>query len=174
VRSPAALAILALGGCVSHPLPAIEGVRFDPIRFFYAPTEGSGTLYKLIGRPVRVEVTSISEGTLDELRVVQSIREGNRPERQRVWTIRRVGDDKYAATLTDAVGPVSVTVDGGRALIRYRVRGGFTVAQQLALQDGLVVCNRLSVRKLGIRIAWLDETIRRVPLGRATPANCSA
>ncbi len=172
MRRSTALLALALTGCAGHELPATQGVRFDPIRFFYAPTEGTGTLHKLIGRPVPVHVTSTSEGNLNALRVEQTIREGDKPPRRRTWTIRRIGDGDYSATLTDAVGPVSVQVEGGRAFINYRMRGGLTVHQQLALQDGLVVCNRLSVRKLGIRVAWLNETIRRIPLGRSTAANC--
>ena len=172
MRRSAALLALALGGCAGHAISALQDVRFDPIRFFHAPTEGTGTLHRLAGPPVPIQVSSISEGDLNELRVVQTIREGSKPPRQRLWTIRRVGDGDYAATLTDAVGPVSVKVDGGSAFIRYRMRGGFTVHQQLALQPGLVVCNRLTVRKLGIRVAWLNETIRRMPLGSATPANC--
>ena len=162
----------ALTGCATPQLPAAEGVSFDPIRFFHAPTMGTGTLHKLIGHPVPIRVASTSEGNLNELRVVQSIHEGDKPARQRIWTIRRIGDADYAATLTDAVGPVTVRVEGGRASIRYRMSEGLTVHQQLALQDGLVVCNRLEVRKLGIRVAWLNETIRRVPLGMATPAGC--
>lgn len=167
-----ALLALALGGCAGHELPATQGVRFDPIRFFSAPTEGSGTLHKLIGPTVPVTVASTSEGNLNELKVVQTIREGSKPARRRVWTIRRIGDDGYVATLTDAVGPVSVRVDGARAFIRYRMHGGLMVHQQLALQKGLVVCNRLAVSKLGIRLAWLNETIRRVPLGMTTASTC--
>jgi len=66
-------------------------------------------------------------------------------------------------------------VDGGRAFIRYRTKSGLDIDQQLALHGRvLVLCNRLSVRKLGVRIAWLNETIRRQPLGRDVPANCPA
>ena len=173
MRAAAAALALRLGGCGAPPLPAIEDVRFDPIRFFYAPAEGMGTLHKLIGDPVPVWVSSTSTCNLNDLRVVQLIREGDKPPRQRVWTIRRVGEGDYAATLTDADGPVRVTVNRGRAFIRYRTRDGLSVDQQLALQPGApVLCNRLTVRKLGIRIAWLNETIRRIPLGSDALANC--
>ena len=42
------------------------------------------------------------------------------------------------------------------------MKKGFMVRQELALQpDGLTVLNRLEVFKLGVRVAWLDETIRK-------------
>jgi hypothetical protein len=175
VKRAAPLLALALGACTTRLLPAPEDVRFDPIRFFHAPAEGRGTLYKLVGAPVPVHVSSTSVGDLDQLSVTQLIREGDKPPRKRIWVIRRVGDGDYAATLTDAVGPVRITVDRGRAFIRYRMKGGLTVDQQLALHGrDPVLCNRLSVRKFGIRIAWLNETIRRQPLGRDVPVNCPA
>ena len=175
MRAVAALLALALCGCAGRvgPLPAADNVRFDPIRYFSAPTEGVGTLHKLVGGSVPIHVRSTGHGNLDRLTLVQSIREGARPARQRSWTIRRVGDGRYAATLTDAVGPVSVTVRGGSAFIHYRMKGGLVVDQQLALQsNSMLVCNRLSVRKFGIRVARVNETIRRLPLGEHAPDPC--
>ena len=169
-RSAAALLPLALAGCVSKPLPARSDVRFDPIRFFYGPTEGRGTLHKLIGSPVEVRVTSVSEGGLNRLKVTQMIQEGGKPARQRVWTIWRLDGDRYTATLTDAAGPIRIEVAGGKARIHYRTKSGLTVDQELALHgDFVAVCNWLTVRKFGVRVAWLNETIRGIPLGGAAP-----
>ena len=160
----AVLLPLALVGCASRPLPAVDNVRFDPIRFFHGPSEGRGTLRKIVGAPVPISVSSESEGDLNLLKVTQVIREGSKPSRQRVWTIKRVGDG-FAATLTDAAGPVRIAVDGGRAFIHYRTKSGLAIDQQLALQDySGVLCNRLTVRKFGVRVAILEETIRRMPL----------
>ena len=175
MRTSAAFLSLALYGCAGHPGPlrAADDIRFDPIRYFSAPTEGVGTLHKLVGRPVPIRVLSTGHGNLDRLTVVQSIREGAKSPRQRTWTIRRVDDGRYAATLTDATGPVSVTVRNGSAFIHYRMKGGLVVDQQLALQtNSMVLCNRLSVRKFGIRVAWVNETIRRLPIGRNAPDPC--
>ena len=42
------------------------------------------------------------------------------------------------------------------------MKGGLEVRQQLALQsDGRTILNRLSVRKFGLEVAYLDETIRK-------------
>jgi hypothetical protein len=56
-----------------------------------------------------------------------------------------------------------VEVAGPRATIRYRMKSGLAVAQQLALQPGgRTLLNRLTVTKFGIRVATLDETIRKL------------
>jgi hypothetical protein len=73
-----------------------------------------------------------------------------------------LGPGHFTGTLTEATGPVDITVSGPRALIRYPMKGGLEVRQQLALQsDGRTVLNRLSVRKFGLEVAHLDETIRK-------------
>lgn len=69
----------------------------------------------------------------------------------------------YSGTLTDAEGPVQFTVAGPRASIRYTMKGGLKVEQQLALQsDGNTILNRLEVHEFGVRVATLSETIRKL------------
>ena len=54
-------------------------------------------------------------------------------------------------------------VHGNRLDLRFRMAGGFAVEQRLYLRpDGRVALNRLTVRKLGIVVAVLDETITKV------------
>lgn len=73
---------------------------------------------------------------------------------------------RFTGTLTDATGPVAVTVSGARATIRYRTPDGITIRQQLALQaDGRTLLNRLDAYKFGLRVATVDETISR-PLAK--------
>ena len=76
--------------------------------------------------------------------------------------MRRVQPGRYVGTLTDADGPVLLTVRGPRALIRYTMRDGMTVRQQLALQaDERTLLNRLDVMRWGVPVARLTETIRK-------------
>jgi hypothetical protein len=160
----AALA-LALTGCgASEPLPAAPGATFDPMAFFAGRTRGEATLDTLIDSPVRVTVESVGRVQGNTLVLDQAIRTGDKAPRMRRWTMWRVGANRFSGTLTDANGPVRGTTAGARAYIRYTMKGGFQVEQELALQgDGRSVVNRLQVKKFGVRVAILEETIRKSP-----------
>ena len=154
----------AVAGCATSPqLPAASGETLDPIAFFDGRSHGEGKLDKLIGETVAVSVDSVGRRSGDTLVLDQSIREGDKEPRTRRWIIRRIAPALYSGSLSEAEGPVSMTIEGPRALIRYRMRdGGLQVEQQLALQpDGRTLLNRLAVHKFGVRVATLRETIRK-------------
>lgn len=144
-------------------LPAERSVSFDPIVFFEGHTHGEGELRKLFAKPVHVTVDSIGRPVGDSLILDQVIREAGKPPSTRRWTIRRVGQNRYSGTLTEAVGPVTAEVLGARAEIKYKMRRGLDVDQQLAAQPGgKSVLNRLTVHKLGVQVATLTETIKKI------------
>lgn len=156
------LAVATCGCAGNAPLPAAQGSAFDPIAFFEGHTHGEGELRKLFHEPVHVSVDSIGRIAGRDLVLDQTIRESGRPARTRRWTIRRVRPNSYTGALTEAVGPVAAKVSGPRATISYSMQHGLTVRQQLAEEkDGTSVLNRLTVSKLGVQIATLNETIRR-------------
>jgi hypothetical protein len=161
---PAAIAALALCGCATDSaLPASSTASFDPVAFFTGRSHGEGTLDTLVDAPVRIRVDSV--GRVDGASVIldQIIRRGEQPARARRWTMRPVAPNRLSGSLTDAVGPVQVTTSGPRAFISYTMKNGFEVEQQLALQsDGRTVLNRLQVTKFGMRVATLNETIRKL------------
>lgn len=165
MRFALAAAALSLAGCAtSTRLPADVQATFDPVAYFTGRSHGDATLRKVLGGAERVTVSSSgrSDGR-GGLILDQTVREGNKAPRQRQWVLRPAGLNHYSGTLTDATGPVDVTVSGPRATIRYRMKGGLDVEQQLALQsDRRTVLNQLRVSKLGIHIAQLDETIRKL------------
>lgn len=143
--------------------PRGSGAAFDPIAFFIGRTHGEGELNKLIGKPVKVSVDSVGRRQGDTLSLVQTIHEGDKPARARRWTMKQIAAGRYTGTLTDAVGPVQVIVTGSRASIRYRTEDGLQVEQQLTLQrDGKPLLNRMRVRKFGLQVATLEETIRKL------------
>jgi hypothetical protein len=75
----------------------------------------------------------------------------------------RAGANCYIGTLTDAAGRFEITVAGPHATIGYRMRGPLDVEQQLALQPGgRALVNRLTVTRFGMRLARLDESIRKL------------
>jgi hypothetical protein len=143
-------------------LPAATGVTLDAMAFFTGQSEGEGTLDTLVKSPVKIAVTSTGKRQGDTLVLDQVIRTGAKPPRMRRWTMWRVAPGRFTGTLTDAAGPVEVRVAGARARIRYTLKKGLNVEQQLALQsDGRTILNRLQVTKFGLRVATLKETIRK-------------
>lgn len=163
---------LALTGCATTPqgyAPAIAPAaspHFDPLAFFTGELEGKGRLKKAFSG---IETTLVeSRGAVENgtLRLVQVVREGNKPARTREWTIRQVGPDRYEGTLTDAASPVTIETRGNRLHIAFTMKGGFPTEQWLTLSpDGSRAHNVLIVRKFGLRVAVLTEDIwRKQPL----------
>ena len=77
--------------------------------------------------------------------------------------MRPVGPNHFTGSLTDAVGPVDVTVAGNRATIRYTMKGGLRVDQLLQLKnDGRTLSNNVVVKKFGLRFARVEGMIRKL------------
>ena len=156
---------LLIGSCNgASVLPADDGATFDPIAFFEGRTRGEGTLHKIVGSDSRVVVQSFGARQKGGgLLLDQRIQRGTNSPSQRRWVMRPVSPGRFTGSLTEAEGPVVGTVAGPRATIRYRTRDGFDIEQHLALQPGgRTLLNQLSVRRFGIRVARLDETIRKL------------
>lgn len=165
-RPIALAAMLVTSACSGpQPLPADPSRTLYPVAFFTGRSHGEGRLDKRIGEDVDITVDSVGRPRKDGgLLLTQRIGEGDKPPRARRWLLRPTARaNVYTGALTDAAGPVRVTVAGPRALIRYRMKNGLEVEQQLALQrDGRTLLNRMKIRKWGIRVATLDETIRKL------------
>jgi hypothetical protein len=158
----AAFLALALTGCTSIRLPAAEQASLDPIAFFTGHSHGTGTLKVVLSGSVPIAVESVGLPEPGGLLLRQTIHEGDKPPRVREWRIRRLAPNRYTGTLTEAEGLVALTTRGPRALIRYRMKDGLAVEQQLALQaDERTILNDLRVSKWGVRVARLRETIRK-------------
>jgi len=160
--------LLALGACV----PSGHLVRqqatsptFDPIAFFAGATEGNGELKIMTKRRQLVMVTGHGIVTPDgEIVLDQDVRRGNAPPSHRTWHLRRVGEGRYAGSLSDATGPVTGEVTGNLLHLAFPMKGGLRAQQWLYLQPGGQVSrNRMVVSKFGVPVASLDETIRRMP-----------
>lgn len=161
VRAALPLAF-ALVACSSPDLPASDN-PLDPVAFFTGVTSGAGTLDPIVGRSSAIRVESRgSRSAAGGLTLIQRISEGAKPPRIRTWIMQPVSPGRYTGTLTDAEGPVEIAVAGPRATVRYRTPSGLRIQQQLALQpDGRTVLNRLEAFKFGVRVAVLEETIRK-------------
>ena len=167
--TPAPLALALLLAAAPTPAPAqreAAATRFDPMTFFTGRTQGTGRL-RIALRPARA-VDVMGEGRVDRdgtLILRQTVEEYGKDPRRREWRIREVAPGRYAGTLTDATGPVTGELVGGRLRLRYPMKGGMRATQVIeAAPDGRSARNRMSVSRLGVVIARLDETIRRIGL----------
>jgi len=164
-----ALVILAgVTGCVPGdrvpPPSASAAPVFDPIAFFAGRTHGTGTLNILFSktRPTDVRGVGVVTGR-GEITLDQDVVQGQGAAKHRTWRLRRVALGRYVGTLTDAAGPVDVDAKGNTLHIAFAMKGGLRAEQRLYLQSGgQVALNRMTVRKLGVVVASLDERIERV------------
>jgi hypothetical protein len=165
---PVWMLLLPIAGCSAAPplaTLAAPSPIFDPLAFFSGHTEGEGRLKIFASRARSVHVHG--DGRVDgdgTLHLVQSVVEGDHPPTSRAWAIRAAGERRYDGTLTDADGPIAGDVRDNRLHLQFRMKHGLRVEQWLYLQPGAQIArNRMTVRKFGVVVATLDETIRRVP-----------
>ena len=158
--------LLGLSACTGSPPPqlAVTAPSFDPIEFFVGHTEGTGRLQVMLSHTRSVHIQSDGHvGQDGSLMLVQHIEQQGKADRTRRWSIRSTGPETYGGELTDAVGPVFAAASGNVLRLHFIAKGGLHIRQWLALEPGgHAVHNHLVVRKLGIRVATLDETIRKL------------
>lgn len=144
--------------------PDASAGTFPVMRFFEGRTEGQGTIKVALGATRTLKVRSRGriepDGTLV---LVQNVEEAGKPGRTRTWRIRETAPNRFAGTLSDASGPVRGQVQGNRLHLAYRIKGGLDADQWLTLgAGGRSAENAMTVRKFGIVVAKVRETIRKV------------
>lgn len=136
----------------------------EPLRFFEGPTEMVSTVKVIMKKPYRSR--TVGEGDIlpdGSLKLVQQVHDEGKPSKQRQWKIRRVGAGRFAGTMSEAVGPVRVQEIGGKYRFRFRMKGNLSVEQWISpLPGGDAARSKATVRKLGLRVATSEGTIRRL------------
>ena len=165
ILAPLALASLLLAQSASARQEAAT-TRFDPMTFFTGRTEGTGRLKITLRRATAVDVRGEGRVANDGTLILrQTVEEYGKDPRRREWRMREVSPGRYTGTLTDATGPVEGELVGGRLRLRYPMKGGMRAVQWIeGAPDGSSARNRMTVSRLGVPIARLDETIRRIGL----------
>jgi hypothetical protein len=162
--APSLLVVAFLSACVgSQPVasPASEP-RFDAIAFFSGHTVGAGRLDKILSAPEETEVHGTGHLDGGTLVLDQNVKEGDKPSKHRTWRLRQDAPGRYSGTLTGASGPVTGEARGNRLHLSFTMKGGLPTEQWLTLStDGLSAHNIMVVKKFGIRVAVLDEEIRK-------------
>ena len=157
----AACALLAtLPSAAPAQAPAARG--FDPVAFFAGSTTGVGHLKKLFSSSQATHVTGFGRVEGGVLVLDQSVAIAGEPRRERQWRLHAVAPGRWAGTLSDARGPVAASAAGAVLTIAYTSNEGMGITQSVTLAaDGRSARNRMKVRKLGMTVATLDETITR-------------
>ena len=160
-----AAAWLGLTGTGERPsIDTVMPARFDAVAFFSGRTEGTGRL-KIMMRPAHaVHVHgSGTTGADGRLTLTQRVEEDGKSATLRRWVIVPDGPDRYTGTLTGTTAPIRGVVTGNQLHLWLKLRGGLTAQQWLVLQPGgRTALNRMRVFKLGLPVATLRETIRKV------------
>lgn len=135
-----------------------------PERFFLGRTEGQGTANVIMSGSHSVRHRGTGRLAPDgSLHLEQIVEEQGKAPRRRTWRLVRAGPNRFTGTISDARGPVTGTVDGATLHITYRAAEGPNVEQWITVQPGgRTARNRMIFRRFGVRVATMEETIRRV------------
>lgn len=143
---------------------ASADVPVDPLRFFEGRTETEGTVKVLFHKSYRSH--SIGHGRIGpdgSLTLVQRVVDDGKPPHERRWHVRRTAPGQFSATMSQAVGPVTIERVGDRYRFRFKMKGNLRVEQMLTpLPDGRSARTKAKVRRLGITVATTTGIIRKV------------
>jgi hypothetical protein len=157
--APAAalVAILSAGAAMAAP--------FHPLRFFEGRTESDGRVKVALSAPHGLKVHGHGRVQPDGTLILdQTVEEEGKPVRMRHWQIKEVSPGQFAGTISDAVGTVKAESANGKLHLRFKMKeGGYAAEQWLTPSaDGSTLQNSMTVKKFGITVATVEETIRRV------------
>jgi hypothetical protein len=157
-------AALVITAFVASTASAEPGPKLDMVAFFTGKTHAENVMKVAMKGPSRLIVDSIGgKGDRGDFVLIDTVREEGKPVRMRKWIMRQVGPNRYTGTLSDAVGPVDVAIDGAQATIQYTMKGGLKVDQSLTLEDdGRTLSNRVTVKKFGLKFARVEGKIRKL------------
>lgn len=161
----APLAPRALAGApASSPVHAAPAnPPFDAVAFFSGRTTGEGVLKKIFSAPQATRVVSIGKVEPDGALVLdQTVTIEGYKTLDRVWRLRQTAPGQFQGTLTGARNPVEAKLVNGVLHIDYTDKDGFAFRQQLTLAPGgQSAHNVMKIKRFGITVATVDETITR-------------
>ncbi len=144
-------------------LAAATQAAFNPVEFFRGRTHGEGRLKAVLQSSQAIKVDSIGRAEGDgSLVLEQVIKQSGKAQRTRTWRLRQTAPNRFAGTLTDAVGPVLIDQQGDRVHIRYTDKDHLVFESWLTPAGPRQVSNRTKVKRFGIIVAHIDEVIRKL------------
>lgn len=151
-------ALLALAAAADPP-------KLDITAFFAGRTHGDNLIKIALHAPHKLTVDSVGGRNKEgEFVLIETVHEEGKPARTRTWVMHPAGPDRLTGVLTDALGPVEVSMRGDSATIAYVMKEGhLKVTQEIRLEgDGRTLTNHVIAKKFGIGFAHVDGTIRKL------------
>jgi hypothetical protein len=135
-----------------------------PEHFFVGRTEGQGTVRMMLSG--RHAVRDRSHGRMEGpgvLLIDQVVEEEGKPARRRTWRLVRQGANGVTGSISDARGPIRGEVNGNVLHLRYTTQENVSVDQWIVIHpSGRTAFNRMSFSRLGLNVATMTGTIRRL------------
>jgi hypothetical protein len=143
---------------------AAANFSVDPMRFFVGRTETVGQVKIMFHKGYATHSTGQGRIQPDgSLLLVQQVFDAGKPPHERRWHVRQTGPGRYAGTMTDAVGPVTIERIGNRYRFRFQMDGRLSVEQLLIpLAGGRAASSSVRIRKFGMVVATTDGFIRQI------------
>ena len=159
MKSAAALLAVVLASAAPDADP-----KLDMLAFFTGRTHGDNIIRIALHGPHKLVVDSIGGRNKEgQFVLIDTVQEEGKPVRKRVWVMHPDGANHFTGSLSDASGPVDVTVNGNGATIRYVMKeGGLRVQQELQLRPDGTLSNRVIAKKFGLKFAEVDGSIRKL------------
>jgi hypothetical protein len=138
--------------------------QVDPLRFFQGRTETVGTVKVMFHKPYRTH--SIGAGRIEpdgSLTLVQRVDDEGKAPHDRRWRVRQTAPDQFTATMSDAIGPVTIDRVGDRYRFRFRLQGNLSAEQMLTpLPGGRAALSNIKVKRMGFTVATTDGIVRKI------------
>lgn len=160
LRAGLTLAVLAASSLVQAQSTT---ARFDPAAFFTGRTSSEGTLSQIFAstRATRVSTfgTRLANG---DMVLEQDVTIGDQPTRHRTWRLRESTPGRFTGTISDAADDLAGTLAGNTLTLTYTMDNNLGVHQVITVNPGgQSAQNVMRIRRFGITVARLRETIRR-------------
>ena len=137
--------------------------QLDMVGFFSGRTHSENVLKIVFHRASSLVVDSVGRMEGKQFVLIDTVHEQGKPARVRKWVMHPSGPGRFTGTLSDAEGPVEISVAGSSANIRYVMNGGLNVDQRLQLlPDGRTMTNHTVVKKFGLKFGSVDGKIRKL------------
>jgi len=156
------VAVLAASSAL-HAQSAAAPARFDPAAFFTGRTTSEGTLTQIFSsdKVTRVSTFGTRQANGDMV-LEQDVKIGDQPERHRVWRLRETSPGRFTGTISDAADDLAGTLSGTTLTLTYTMDNNLGVHQVITVNPGgQSAQNVMRIRRFGITVARLRETIRR-------------